>query len=242
MASVLEEVCEGKGSGLERWAATSQEPPFVWNPFPRKGEKPAHLPVTWDPKEAEALRTETTTVSYNCGSQAVQEGFNLQPKGDMPLPPVTPRDSILSPSRKAFLEAVTLFSYPRNSSPVPTRHPGTDVLVWFDSQELIHPFWLHFSLPVGAAWSSSPLSWQHRAGGPFLEGGKAWKTHVLSFLPCWHGFLPSLTPYDLLYRMLYDVIIFMIFKRNLLHVATVFLNQFRLKAKINGNHQNFISH
>ena len=62
----------------------------------------------------------------------------------------------------------------------PPQPPRTDVLVWFDSQELIHPFWLHFSLSVGAAWSSSSLSWQHRAGGPFLEGGKAWKTHVLS--------------------------------------------------------------
>lgn len=106
--------------------------------------------------------------------------LTCNPKVTCPLPPVTPRDSISSPSRKAFWEAVTLFSYPGNSSPVPPQPPRTDVLVWFDSQELIHPFWLHFSLSVGVAWSSSSLSWQHRAGGPFLEGGKAWKTQVLS--------------------------------------------------------------
>lgn len=34
----------------------------------------------------------------------------------------------------------------------------------------------------------------------------------------------------------------MIFKRNLLLVAKVFLNQFRFKEKINANHQKFISH
>ena len=33
----------------------------------------------------------------------------------------------------------------------------------------------------------------------------------------------------------------MIFERNLLHVAKAFLNQFRINAKINGNHQNFKS-
>ena len=44
MASVLEEVCEGEGSGLERFHFTGT--PICMEPFPLKEEKPAHLPVT----------------------------------------------------------------------------------------------------------------------------------------------------------------------------------------------------
>ena len=52
------------------------------------------------------------------------------PKVTCLLTPVTPRDSISSPSRKVFWEALTLFSYPRNSSPVPTWPPK--LMCWFD--------------------------------------------------------------------------------------------------------------
>ena len=58
MAFVLEEVCEGKGSGLARWAATSQEPPFVWSPFPLKP-----CPVTL---ELLSDLTVHPTLSFNC--------------------------------------------------------------------------------------------------------------------------------------------------------------------------------
>ena len=152
MASVRAEVCEGEGSGLERWATTSQEPPFVWSTIPLKGEMPNSSPCNLRPKGGRSPSHGKHYSQLQLWQPSSPGGaLTCTPKVTCPLPPDTPRDSISSPSGKTFRETITLFSYPRNSSPVPTRPPKTDVLVWFDPPELTHTFWPHFSLPVGAA-------------------------------------------------------------------------------------------
>ena len=131
--------------------------PYLYGALPTEGGEASLSPCNLRPKGGRSPSPRKHYSQLQLWQPSGPAGaLTCNPKVACPLPPVTPRDSISSPSRNMFWEAVTLFSYPRNSSPVPIRPPK--LMCWFD---LIPKNW---STPSGYI---SPFPWE-QPGVPYL--------------------------------------------------------------------------
>ena len=141
-----------RGHEWGREQPCSHGPPLVWSLFCQRGGMPAHPQdlKAWREQEKTSLCRESTQLpSWQLSHP--WECLTCNPKVIHSFPLSTPKDTTPFHCQIEMLSDPLSLCFPTQGlAPHPqSQCPSKQWFVWFDSQNRIHHFWLHFSLPLG---------------------------------------------------------------------------------------------